>query len=103
MVDEGNQPPTRLCPSCRKPLTASTVQTAVWQGDEVALVEDIPALVCGACGEQYYDDDVSAALRKLSESGFPRAEADRVIDVPVFSLEGRIRKRRELPEDTYVD
>lgn len=75
----------------------------MWQDERVAVVEDIPALVCSSCREQYYDDDVSDALRNLSESGFPEAEAERTIEVPVFSLEGRIRERRELPEDSYVD
>ena len=95
--------PVGLCPNCREPLTSTKVNTAIWQGDEVALVEDIPALVCPSCREQFYDDDVSDALRKLSESGFPASEANRTIEVPVFSLEGRIRKRGEIPEDTYVD
>lgn len=92
-----------LCPNCREPLATRRVQTAVWQGDRVAIVEDIPALVCGGCREQYYGDDVSDALRKLSERGFPESEAERTIRVPVFSLEGRIRERTELPEDSYVD
>lgn len=79
------------------------MRTAIWQGDRLAVVEDIPALVCRSCGEQYYDDDVSEALRRLNEAGFPDAEARAIIEVPVFSLEGRIRKRKPLPEDTYVD
>lgn len=93
----------RLCPECRSPLSERTVQTAVWQSDRVALVEDIPALVCQACREQFYDDDVSDALRELSEHGFPESEAERTIEVPVFSLEGRIRERNDRSEDSYAD
>jgi len=100
---KADQTPIGLCPHCRDPLTSTAVNTAIWQGDDVALVEDIPALVCQTCGEQFYDDDVSDALRKLSENGFPESEAEKTIEVPVFSLKGRIRKRGELPEDTYVD
>ena len=103
MQEEVEQGPPGLCPHCRAPLTASLVRTAIWRGDDVALVEDIPALVCASCAEQFYDDDVSEALRRLSESGFPKEEAARTIEVPVFSMKGRIRKRKELPEDTYVE
>ncbi len=101
-MEEDNKPPG-LCPGCHEPLVTGTVKTAIWRGDDVALVEDIPALVCGSCREQFYDDDVSDALRQLSENGFPAAEAAKTIPVPVFSLAGRIRKRKELSEDTYVD
>jgi len=98
-----DQTPPGLCPNCNKPLAISMVRTAIWQGDDVALVEDIPALVCASCSEQFYDDDVSDALRKLNESGFPKSEATKTIEVSVFSLNGRIRQRKNLPEDTYVD
>ncbi len=92
-----------LCPRCQTALAARTVRSAVWQNDRVAIVEDIPALVCGTCMEQFYDDDVSDALRRLTEDGFPAADADREVRVPVFSLSGRIRRRAPLPEDSFVD
>ena len=91
------------CPRCGGALAATTVRTTIWQGDRVAIVEDIPAHVCEACLEQFYDDAVSEALRRLSEEGFPAAKADREITVPVFSLTGRIQARPVLPDDTYVD
>jgi YgiT-type zinc finger domain-containing protein len=91
------------CPRCSGALAATTVRTTIWQGDRVAIVEDIPALVCQACLEQFYDDAVSDALRRLAEEGFPAAKADRVISVPVFSLAGKIQSRPVLPDDTYVD
>lgn len=103
MNPEQREASSSLCPSCREPLVASTVRTAVWQGDRVAVVEDIPAMVCRSCREQYYDDDVSDALRKLSERGFPESDAEKTIRVPVFSLEGRIRERTEPSGDSHVD
>ena len=62
-----------------------------------------PRTSASACLEQFYDDDVSEALRRLAEEGFPAAKADREISVPVFSLTGRIQSRPTLPDDTYVD
>jgi YgiT-type zinc finger domain-containing protein len=92
-----------LCPRCNVVMDQARVRTAVWQGERLAVVEDIPAHVCPNCLEQYYDDDVSDALRRLNEEGFPTASAEKTVTVPVFSLEGRLRKRAALPEDTYVD
>lgn len=92
-----------LCPRCNAALTATTVRSSFWQGDRVAIVENIPAHVCSACVEQFYDDEVSEALRRLAEEGFPSEKAVREIVVPVFSLEGRLVKRPALPDDTYVD
>jgi YgiT-type zinc finger domain-containing protein len=95
--------PAGACPRCSGALSATTVRTTIWQGDRVAIVEDIPAHVCGECLEQFYDDAVSEALRRLAEDGFPAAQADREITVPVFSLNGRILTRPVLPDDTYID
>ena len=91
------------CPKCGGTLASRSVRTTIWQGERVAIVEDIPAYVCDACLEQFYDDDVSEALRRLAEAGFPKAEAAREIQVPVFSLAGRIISRPTLPDDTYID
>jgi len=84
-------------------MVATTVRTAIWQNDRLAVVEDIPAYVCNACVEQFYDEDVSEALRRLGEEGFPAAAAKKTILVAVFSLAGRIRKRGVIAEDSYVD
>ena len=95
--------PNVPCPRCEASLVPQTVRTAIWQDDRVAIVEDIPGYVCNSCMEQFYDDDVSDALRRLTEESFPSTEADREISVPVFSLKTRIRKRQAMPEDSYVD
>ena len=84
-------------------MVAKTMRTAIWQGDRVAIVEDIPALVCGTCSEQFYDEPVSDALRRLAEDGFPADAATSEIVVPVFSLKDRIQKPKQTPEDVYVD
>jgi YgiT-type zinc finger domain-containing protein len=102
-MSEGSDPRPALCPRCNQLLTQMNVRTAIWQKDRLAVVEDIPALVCSTCTDQFYDDDVSDALRSLNEKGFPPEEAERTIEVPIFSLRERIRKRKPLSEDTYVD
>lgn len=104
MTPETPASPQMPCPRCEGVAMPTTVRTAIWRADDsLAIVEDIPARVCNLCLEQYYDEDVSDALRLLMEAGFPAAEAKKVITVPVFSLDGRIRARVELPDDTYLD
>ena len=103
MSTDAPAPSQTPCPRCDGAATPTTVRTAIWQGDSVAIVEDIPALVCGSCMEQYYDEDVSDALRQLIERGFPASEAAKQMVVPVFSLLGRVRARVVLPDDTHVD
>jgi YgiT-type zinc finger domain-containing protein len=91
------------CPRCGEPLSPAIVRTMFWRDDRPAIVEDIPAQVCGPCVEQFYDEDVSEALRRLAEDGFPVEAAQKEIVVPVFSLKERIRRRVPLPDDSYVD
>ncbi len=84
-------------------MVSEDVRAVFWQGDRPVIVEGVPAHVCRACVEQYYDEAVSDALRRLAEDGFPAAKAVREERVAVFNLEGRIRERVALPEDTIVD
>ncbi|HEY7171175.1 MAG TPA: YgiT-type zinc finger protein [Vicinamibacterales bacterium] len=91
------------CPRCGGAVQRAMVRSAFWHDNQPAIVEDIPAFVCSTCLEQYYDDDVSEALRRLAEEGFPADAARTQIVVPVFSLESRLRQRGELPDDTFVD
>jgi YgiT-type zinc finger domain-containing protein len=102
-AESASAPQQAPCPRCGAALTATSVRTTIWQGDRVAIVEDIPAHVCAACLEQFYDDDVSDALRRLAEQGFPAQAAVRHLTVPVFSLTGRVRPRAPMPDDTLVD
>jgi YgiT-type zinc finger domain-containing protein len=86
-------PQFALCPRCDQPMSSATVRTVIWQDDKLFVVEDIPAQVCSSCMEQYYDDSVTDALRRLTEDKFPAAEVKREVLVPFFSLTGRIQTR----------
>ncbi len=74
-------------------MSSAKVKTMIWQADQLYVVEDIPAQICNSCLEQYYDEDVTDALRQLTEDKFPAAERTREMLVPFYSLEGRIRTR----------
>lgn len=80
-------PTPARCPKCDQLMRPAVVKTAIWQGERLYMVEDIPAQICDSCLEQFYDEDITDALRRLTEDGFPAAKVKREILVPVFSLE----------------
>ncbi len=82
----GTNPPAP-CPRCGQTMRPSRVKTAIWEADRLFVVEDVPAQVCDSCLEQFYDDETTDALRRLTEEGFPACKTKREILVPIFSLE----------------
>ena len=101
-MDETNSPPVP-CPRCSREMRSASVKTAVWREERLFVVEDIPAQVCDSCMEQFYDEETTEALRRLTEEGFSSIEAKREILVPIFSLEGQIRKSTSSEKEVYVD
>lgn len=62
------------------------VRSAFWHDDRLVVVEDIPALLCCTCGEQYYDDSTVVMLDLLRGKGFRLESARSALSVPVFSF-----------------
>ncbi|WP_455388171.1 YgiT-type zinc finger protein [Petrachloros mirabilis] len=89
------------CPHCGKTMRPGLVKTAMWYGEKLYVVEDIPAQVCEKCVEQFYDEETTDALRRLTEEGFPFAEAKSEILVPVFTLKGHSTPARAMADETY--
>jgi YgiT-type zinc finger domain-containing protein len=78
---------TLACTSCGSPdVQERRVRSAFWQDDRLVVVEDIPALVCGACGEHSYADNTVVALDLMRGGGFPADQARGELRVPVFSF-----------------
>lgn len=79
-----------------RPTEASS---AFFHEGRLVLVQDIPALQCCSCGEQYYDDATIVAIDLLRGRGFDESEARGYLTVPVFSLSEAIeRSGQELQE-----
>jgi YgiT-type zinc finger domain-containing protein len=55
-----------------------------WWGDELSLVENVPAWVCVQCGEVYFDAATSRALDRLRRT---HPAAARTITVPIYAFE----------------
>jgi len=53
-------------------------------GDELIVVEQVPAMVCEHCGERVF---APAVARKLQTLGKQRSKAARTLRVPVFSMD----------------
>jgi len=75
-------------------VSISHVRSAFWQDDRLVVVEDIPALVCGACAEQFYDDATVVGLDLLRGGGFPAEQASAELRVPVFSFADVVAVKR---------
>ena len=88
--------PVATCTSCcASEVRECKVRSAFWQDERLVVVEDIPALVCDACGERFYDDATVMVLDLLRGEGFPEASAKGTIHVPVFSFPDRVTRREE--------
>jgi YgiT-type zinc finger domain-containing protein len=92
------------CPRCEKDMRPATVKTAIWRDDRLFVIEDIPAQFCDSCREQFYAEDTTEVLRRLTADGFRSLTPIREIQVPIFSLKGLITPPAAPPQDeAYAD
>jgi YgiT-type zinc finger domain-containing protein len=95
MMDSVQQQSSVTCTNCGSAnVHMSNVRSAFWQDDRLVVVEDIPALVCGACAEQFYDDNTVVGLDLLRGDGFPAERARAELRVPVFSFGDRAAAKK---------
>ncbi len=97
-MSNGTSPRPAPCPRCGEGMRAALTKTAIWIGEDLYVVKDIPSHLCDSCLEQFYDDDVTEALRRLTEAEFPPEEAEKEIQVRVFSLANRVKRYESGPE-----
>jgi len=69
------------------------VRSAFWHDERLVVVEGIPALVCSACSERFYDDSTVVGLDLLRGGGFPAESAIDELRVPVFPFGDRARAK----------
>jgi len=87
-------PPIESCAQCgSNDLHFRTVRSAFWYEDRLVVVDDIPAMVCEACHEQFYDDGTAVQIDRLRGAGFPPDLAHGEVRALVFSL--RVRTAAE--------
>lgn len=90
-MDSNDDRSGAVCPGCGgSDIGMARVRSAFFHGDRLVVIEDIPALVCSGCNEQFYDDRTVVVLDLLRGDGFPPEEAREEIRVPVFSFRDRL-------------
>lgn len=79
------------CTNCGSPNIHRTgIRSAFWHHDRLVVVEDVPAIVCDACHEQFFDDGTVVVLDLLRGEGFPPEKARGELRVPVFSFRDKV-------------
>jgi YgiT-type zinc finger domain-containing protein len=72
------------CYLCGATTERRNVTAENWWGDELSLVENVPAWVCRQCGETYFDAETSKQLDRLRQA--PPATT-RTVSVPIYPFE----------------
>lgn len=72
------------CLVCHHDMKARRVTLDLRLGEELVVIEDVPATVCENCGERVFTPEVT---RKVQTVAKERPGMVRTITVPVFSLE----------------
>ena len=86
MTMDTNQQLSAPCPACESTDTRhGRVRSAFWHDDRLVVIEDVPALVCNVCGEQFYDNAAVLMIDRIRGNGFRPEDAVRELRVPVFS------------------
>ncbi len=89
-MDQDEQQTRPACEQCGgTDLREDEVRSAFWHGDRLVVVEDVPAVVCATCSEQFFDDSTVMLIDLLRGEGFPPEKARRELRVAVFSLKDR--------------
>lgn len=72
------------CLVCHWEMVERKVTVDLRIGDELVIVEGVPATVCSHCGERVFAPRVARSLQALAKQ---RKKASRTLKVPVFSMD----------------
>ncbi len=76
------------CYFCGGQTEGRRVTAENWWGEELALVENVPALVCRECGEVYFEADTCKKLDRLRAAPPP---ARKTVKVPIYAFSDESR------------
>ena len=77
------------CDHCSSGILRPTrIRTAFWRGESLVVVQNIPAMVCPDCGEEYVADPTVVQLDRMRGNGFGGMERVETLNVPVFDFGG---------------
>lgn len=71
------------CDVCRAAVTEGKTKLTVELDDKLVVVENVPAKVCGQCGERLFSPDT---VEKLQKTVWEQNDPVRIIETPVFDF-----------------
>ena len=71
------------CLVCYHDMVERRVTLDLRIGEELVIIEEVPATVCENCGEQVFTPEVTRQVQAMAQK---RTERARIILVPVFSF-----------------
>lgn len=75
------------CPFCGKGTYQDIGRLTLTVNDRLVIIEDVPALVCKGCMEQFFGEDILAKVERLRGDGLSAAKPKEIVQVPVYSWE----------------
>lgn len=72
------------CLVCHHEMTDRSITLDLRVGEELIVIEEVPATVCEHCGEQVFTPEVT---RQVQATAKERKQVARTMVVPVFSYE----------------
>lgn len=73
------------CFFCKGALEEKAVNFDFRWGDNLVLLENVPALVCYQCGEKYFSAEASHRMKELAKIAIKKESKIREVCVPVMS------------------
>lgn len=58
---------TESCYFCKGTVIPQPTTVDFWWGDDLKIIEDVPAGVCTQCGERYFDAPVYKQMERLAK------------------------------------
>jgi len=74
------------CYLCAAKLKKENVNITRYWGKDLIALEEVPALVCGQCGEKYFEAKVSAEIDKKIQQALKRKSSLPQINIPVVQF-----------------
>ena len=71
---------THSCYFCKGKVVLQPTSVDFWWGDDLKIIENVPAGVCTQCGEKYFDSSVYKQMERLAKGS---AETERRFSVDV--------------------
>jgi YgiT-type zinc finger domain-containing protein len=71
---------THSCYFCKGKVVQQPTSVDFWWGDDLKIIENVPARICTQCGEKYFDSPVYKQMERLAKGS---GEALRRLSVEV--------------------